>query len=62
MPSTQQVIESNNYRQLEDKYTRLKTDKDHRRAFHEYLSKAFIRDVDKPETYGQLEKAYLDFR
>lgn len=62
MSSTQQIIESSNYKRLEEEFPRLKNDRDHRRRFHEYLSNAYIRGVDKPSSYNDLRQAYLNFR
>ena len=61
MPRAMRLTESENYKRLEREYPRLKKDKAHRRAFHDYLSNHYIRGVDKPITYQELKKAYLDF-
>lgn len=62
MSSTTQIIEAENYKRLERDHPRLRDDREHRRQFHEYLSRTFIRGVDKPITYDELERAYRDFR
>jgi len=61
MPSTTQIIESENYKRLERNYPKLKDDREHRRKFHDYLNGTYIRGVDKPVSYDELERAYRDF-
>lgn len=61
MSSTAQIIEGSNYKRLESDNRQLRDDPHHRREFHKYLEQVFIRGVDKPETYGELESAYKDF-
>ncbi len=62
MSSATQIIEGENYKRLEKNHPELKDDREHRRKFHEYLSSVYIRGVDKPTTYDELERAYRDFR
>jgi hypothetical protein len=62
MARSQQLTESANYRRLEANYPKLKRDKSHRRAFHKFIENTFIKHVDKPTTYKELERAYLNFR
>jgi len=62
MPRSVHETEAANFQRLMDNYSRLKNDRDHRERFKRHLEQDFIRGVDKPETYDQLERAYLNWR
>jgi len=55
------ITESDNYKSLEKNYPKLKTDKEHRRKFHDYLADMEKTDQKKPTAYQELEQAYKDF-
>lgn len=60
MPQTLQQKEAENMERLINMFSKLR-DPEHRRKFHEYLSKYYNYGLEKPATYDDLEEAYLDF-
>ncbi len=62
MPRSHGETEKANHKRLRKSYPRLENDKGHRARFKRHLEQDFISGVDKPETYDQLERAYLNWR